>query len=452
MLRHLRYFSSKCSIKEALAGQPAHLKINGWVTNVRKMKNVTFWEVNDGSCIANLQVVVAASEKAAASVNVGSAVSVAGSLGHTPRGQIEIKAESVALVNACHQSDYPFTARQQHPLHYYREFLHLRVRSQQVAAILRLRHAANKGFRDFLDDRGFFNIHTPILSGNDCEGSGEVFTATPDNSQLLKAMKREGVPVEQAYFDKKAFLTVSGQLHLEAMNLGLERVYTFNPAFRAENSKSPCHLAEFHMLEAEVAFMARLEELIEFVDEMVKTVAGRIIEQQGEDLEFVREKPIDDTWLTRKTPTITFKEATEILSKHASSLKTPLREGISKDQELFLVQHFNGPVFVAYWPKELKSFYMRENASKPSLVDCFDLLVPEVGELVGGSVREDSFDRLKQKLPDSSLNWYLDLRKYGSATTSGFGLGLERFLQWQLNVKNIRDVIPFPRWPHNCDT
>lgn len=436
-------------------------KVNGWITNVRKMKNVTFLHVNDGSCGKDLQIVV--DRKLDSNFNVGSSIKVSGVLGQTPKGQVELQAKELNLVNTCKYPEYPLTPKQQHPPEYLRQFLHLRSRHKPFASTMRIRHAAHTAFHNYLDQNGFLNIHTPIMTSNDCEDSGEVFLVRPENEALLKEMQRENVSKESAYFDKKSFLTVSGQLHLESMCMGLDKVYTFNPAFRAENCRSPCHLAEFYMLEAEVAFMENLKDVIGLVENMIKHVTKDVLNKNPEDLIGILTQNKSDyqsidkelTWIDKEIPIVTYSDAIEILKNHSEEIKIQIspNEGIVKEHELFLAKHFNGPCFLVHFPLEFKPFYMKQNKEHPNVMDCFDLLVPNVGELVGGSVREHNLDCLKNKIPNADeLEWYLDLRKYGSACTSGFGMGFERYLQWILHVKNIRDVIPFPRWAHHCDT
>ena len=293
------------------------------------------------------------------------------------------------------------------------------------------------------------------MTSNDCEGAGETFLVKPGNQELLKTMVKPNVQLENAYFDHPTYLTVSGQLHLEAMSHGLGNVYTFGPTFRAENCKSPIHLSEFYMLEIEKVFVDSIEDLIQVTEAIIKDVTKKLLNQCEEDILTVRnQKTLEDfNWLDKKFPIIDYKEAIRILTENQSELNSKVEydEGISKEQELFLVKHFNGPVFVIDWPIKIKSFYMREKKNEPGFVEALDLLVPHVGELIGGSVREDDYNKLKSKLPKvEALNWYLDLRKYGSVTTAGFGMGFERYLQWMLNVHNIKDVIPFPRWAHNC--
>lgn len=470
MLHSIRHFHTTMrrlmapSLKEVLDKtlKSKEVSVNGWVTNVRKMKNVKFLDVNDGSSLKHLQVVV---DKKFDKLNflIGAAIIAHGKVSETRGGQLEVQAVEIEINNTCLHPQYPFSSKQQFTPQYVRQFLHLRSRNKTFSAVLRVRHSAQKAFHDYFDSEGYVNIHTPILTSNDCEGSGEVFTVKPDSGALLKEMKRDNVALEDAYFDHKTFLTVSGQLHLEAMALGLHKVYNFNPAFRAENCKSPCHLSEFYMIEAELAFVSEVQSVTGLVTNLVKTVTRQLLDKRSEDISYILKENKENfetlekefAWLDLDFPVISYVEAINILRNHRNEIKLAPNEeeGLCKEHEQFLTSYFNGPIFVVYWPKEIKPFYMRRTIEHPIFVDCFDFLVPEVGELVGGSIRESKVDELLQRLPDTKmLDWYVDLRRYGSATTGGFGLGFERYLQYVLHVKNIRDVIPFPRWPHHCQT
>lgn len=299
-----------------------------------------------------------------------------------------------------------------------------------------------------------------LLLANDCEGAGEVFNVKPDSEELLKAMRRnETDKSEDIYFNQKTFLTVSGQLHLEAMAHGLSKVYTFGPTFRAENSKSPIHLSEFYMLELEESFIEGLDDVISTISKMFRTVSREFIDRSSDDVvrinrankEFNLEQHFN--WLDKEFPVLTFAEAFKIIESNKDKFKKPpnFDDGLSKEQELFLANHCQGPCYVINWPKNQKSFYMRQKKENPEIVEALDFIVPRVGEVAGGSVREDDYETLKAKMPsEESLKWYLDLRKYGSVTTGGFGMGFERHLQFLLNIHNIKDAVPFPRWAHNC--
>lgn len=278
----------------------------------------------------------------------------------------------------------------------------------------------------------------------------------PDSQELLKQMARPNVPADQSYFDQKVFLSVSGQLYLEAMCYGLGNTYTLAPAFRAENSKSPLHLAEFYMLEAELVHMEELEKLAAFIESMLKEITNRLLNANSADVHFCQKSAgasTDLRWLSVPWKLLTYDEAFALVVANKDTFKTPVSEndGFSKEQELFLVAHCGAPVFVIDWPAEQKPFYMRTSRSHPQRVHALDLLMPTVGELCGGSLRENDAERLSAhpKLP-KELAWYVELRKFGGLPTGGFGMGFERYLQLVTGVKNIRDVIPFPRYPHNC--
>lgn len=461
---HLTSFQSiyhLARVKDVAAGvhsEGDQIQIKGWVKSVRKMKDNIFLDVNDGSCGQNLQLVV--SKLVARDTAYGSSVDATGTLGRTPKNQLELKVDTLKELGPCPLAEgYPFYPKKTYPPDYVRNHLHLRPQVGSVGSTLRVRHQATKCFNDYLDREGFVQIHTPIITSNDCEGAGEAFVVRPVNDGLLKQMTKKGVPLEQGYFDRQTYLTVSGQLHLEAMAHGLGKVYTFGPTFRAENSKSPIHLAEFHMLELEEAFMDSLDQLADRIESMVKNVTKSLLDVSADDLSSVRKLTTDSTleqsfsWVDKQFPRITFADAMHILEQNKAKLKSPVcpQEGINKEQELFLVGHLQSPLFVTTWPKAIKSFYMKENDANPDLVDALDFLVPHAGELVGGSVRECDHAKLQAKLPDrAGLAWYLELRKFGSVPTAGFGLGLERYLAWVLNVHNVKDVIPFPRWAHNC--
>lgn len=317
---------------------------------------------------------------------------------------------------------------------------------------MRTRHHATKAFNDYFNKLNFTQVHTPILTANDCEGAGEVFSVKAENQAVLKNMVKTNVSLENAYFDKKTYLTVSGQLHLEAMAHGLGNVYTFGPTFRAENSKSPVHLSEFYMLEAEECFVESILNTTTIIEDMIKVVTKQVLDNCEEDILNVQgKKNFDCSWIDKKIPIIEYKTAVEILKENQEKLTKPVnqKDGLSKEHELFLVKHLNSPVFVIDWPAQMKPFYMRKKGENSEIAEALDFLVPFVGELAGGSVREDSYEKLVDSVP-ADLRWYAELRKFGGITTGGFGLGFERYLQFLLQVNNIKDVIPYPRWAHNC--
>lgn len=450
----IRSYSSYTKIRDVsnqLVGSP--IQIKGWIKAQRMMKDVIFVDVNDGSTCRNLQIVIKREEQK--KPGHASSVSAKGILSQTPKGQLELIADDFQIINKCDIDEFPFQARKTYPPEVIREHLHLRSRVSGFSSALRVRHHAAAAFHNYFNRTGFSQIHTPIISSNDCEGAGEVFTIKPNSEAMRKQMAKEGVSVEDSFFDRKVFLSVSGQFHLEAMCHGLGDVYTFGPVFRSENSKSPLHLSEFYMIEAEKCFVDSIEELVRVIEDMTKTVTRDVLEKCEEDI--VNASPNrcrgDYSWLDKPFPAISYAEAIDVITRNADKItsKVDVADGINKEQELFLVKHFGTPVFVVDWPKGLKPFYMKQNEQNPNNVDALDFLAPSVGELVGGGVRENDYDRLSSNVP-AETKWYLDLRKFGGVPTAGFGLGFERYLQMLLSVHNIRDVIPFPRWAHHCDT
>ncbi|CAH0397218.1 unnamed protein product [Chilo suppressalis] len=424
-------------------------EVKGWVKNLRVQKELIFADVSDGSCGKKLQVVIP-KHLTSDALSYGSSVRIVGLLSKSPRGQIELLADTVNVLGSCIVSEgYPFQPRKTHPPEYVRQYLHLRSRTNYISSILRVRNALTMHIYDFFRSRNYLNVHTPILTSNDCEGAGEVFKVQPDSDETVKAMMQEGKDRDSVYFGSNTFLTVSGQLHLEAVCRGMGNVYTLGPTFRAENSRSRLHLSEFYMLEAELAFCDRLEQLQEVIEDLFKYVFVKTRDTNEGDMWIIDKENEVPSWSDKKFITITYEEAINILMKKGLNVSD---EGINKEQELAIVDHCGKvPVFVVRWPKELKSFYMKECQHDNTKVDALDLLTPVTGEVVGGSLREDDYQNLKVKIPSERLNWYLELRKYGNIPTGGFGLGLERLMQVMCNISNIKDTLPFPRWPHNCD-
>ncbi|XP_063927886.1 asparaginyl-tRNA synthetase [Zophobas morio] len=426
--------------------------VKGWIKSLRNQKEHIFVDLSDGSTDRKLQICV--SKHSGHNLTTGASIIVSGPLSLSPKGQLELSANNIEVCGKCVVTEgYPFAPRKHYTPEYIRQYLHFRPRTNKFSALLRVRNAATLAIYNHFDSEGFVNVHTPILTSNDCEGAGEVFRVLPESANLVKSMMKEGQSEDEVYFNRKAFLTVSGQLHLEAAAHGLSKVYTFGPTFRAENSRSRLHLSEFYMVEAEVAFVDKLEDVTGCVETLIKKVTTEVVNKAGEDVERCQDVKQGCTWVDKKFPVVAYKEAVDILDKNRDKFKEKVhpREGLGKEHELFLVEYCgNVPVFVVEWPKEMKPFYMRE--SEAGLVSAFDLLGPNVGEIVGGSLRENDYDKLRKKIPEenSHLEWYLELRKFGSVPTGGFGLGFERYLQSLLGIGNIKDAIPFPRWPHNC--
>ncbi|KAM0725319.1 Asparaginyl-tRNA synthetase [Formica fusca] len=447
----------KCSTISDITSKEAvgnRTKVQGWVRALRKMKDNIFVDISDGSSCEMLQVVIPKTLKHD-NVRYGCSISAEGELGLAPSGKTELRATNVHVIGTCNvaEDEYPFAPRKKYDQDYVRQYLHLRPRTRSFSSLLRLRDLATIVINDHLRDRGFISVHTPILTSNDCEGAGEVFTVKPHSKEILKNMRKEDQSEDEIYFNTTAFLTVSGQLHLEAVARALTKVYTFGPTFRAENSKSRLHLSEFYMLEGEIAFITRIEELIEEVELLVKEVTKRMIEKGASDLYSIGAPEL--RWVNKTFGCLTYEEAFNVLNNHANQLQQPVKygEAFSKEHELFLVEYNDGvPIFIINWPKDIKSFYMKECTDDSSKVAALDLLAPEVGEMVGGSIREDDYGKLELKLPSMrNLSWYLELRKHGNVPTGGFGMGFERFLQCVLGINNIKDTVPFPRWPHNCN-
>ncbi|CAH0560747.1 unnamed protein product [Brassicogethes aeneus] len=429
--------------------------VQGWVKSMRNQKENVFIDINDGSTDKKLQIFIP-QKITPYGVNTGSSIRVMGVLKHSPKGQLELNAENIDLIGECVLSKgYPFMPRKQYTLEYIRQYLQFRPRTNKFSSMLRVRSAANLAIHNFFCNEGFLNVQSPILTSNDCEGAGEVFKVIPESKEIIKSMIKEGLSLDEGFFNTKAFLSVSGQLHLEAACHGLGSVYTFGPTFRAENSRSRLHLSEFYMLEAEKAFIENIDGIMKIIESLLKSITQNILDTNQADIEVSSESPQSDFhWLDKKFNVLTYDEAVKILENNKNKYKEPFdtNDGFAKEHEIFLVSHLgNIPTFVINWPKNMKPFYMREFSDNTEKVSALDLLVPNVGELVGGSLRENSYEKLKEKIPEgTNLDWYLDLRKFGGVPTGGFGMGFERYIQFITGITNIKDVIPFPRWPHNC--
>lgn len=431
------------------------VSVQGWVRTNRNSKNIGFLVLNDGSCFSNAQIVYKDSCKdfeQACKITLGSAVEVTGTLLVTPDGKqpFEIQADSVTVLGNSDQS-YPLQ-KKRHTFEYMREIPHIRPRANAYYAMFRLRSVLSMAIHTFFQDRGFVYIHTPIITGNDAEGAGECFTVTT----------REDDHYEEDFFGKHAQLTVSGQLHVEPFALTYRNVYTFGPTFRAENSNTTRHASEFWMIEPELAF-ADLNDDMDCIEEMIKYCIEYCLEHAKEEMAFF-ESFVDKDCIQRVKSVaassfarMTYTQAIEHLEKHKEQFENQdifWGMDLQSEHERFLCEQIiKGPVFLTDYPKDIKAFYMRVNEDNKTVAAC-DLLVPYVGELVGGSQREERYDVLKEKMEEmgmetSSLDWYLDLRRYGGCKHSGFGLGFDRMLMYLSGMQNIRDVQPYPRTPRN---
>nr|XP_006979959.1 probable asparagine--tRNA ligase, mitochondrial isoform X1 [Peromyscus maniculatus bairdii] len=451
--------SAKLRVRDALGVQDASgecVTVQGWIRSVRSQKEVLFLHVNDGSSLESLQV-VADSNFDSRELAFGSSVQVQGQLvkSLSKRQNVELKAEKIEVIGNCEAKAFPIKYKERHPLEYLRQYPHLRCRTNTLGSILRVRSEATAAIHSYFKDNGFVHIHTPVITSNDCEGAGELFQVEPSSKMKVP---------EENFFNVPAFLTVSGQLHLEVMSGAFTQVFTFGPTFRAENSQSRRHLAEFYMVEAEISFVESLQDLMQVMEELFKAATEMVLSNCPEDVELCHkfiapgQKDRLEHMLKNNFLIMSYTEAVEILKQASQNFTFTPKWGVDlqTEHEKYLVKHCgNIPVFVINYPLALKPFYMRDNEDGPQhTVAAVDLLVPGVGELFGGSLREERYHILEQRLARSGLTkayqWYLDLRQFGSVPHGGFGMGFERYLQCILGVDNIKDVIPFPRFTHSC--
>ena len=450
----------------AAAFDGAHITVCGWARTIRDMKNFGFIELNDGSCFKSVQVVFEQGRitnfEEIAKLNVGSAIVVKGKVVLTPQMKqpFEIKADSIEIEGKS-TPDYPLQ-KKRHSVEFLREIAHLRPRTNLFNAVMRVRSVAAFAVHRFFNERGFVYVHTPIITTSDCEGAGEMFRVTTLDLDNPPKTADGRVDSGKDFFGKQASLTVSGQLNGETYAMAFGNIYTFGPTFRAEHSNTQRHAAEFWQIEPEIAF-ADLNDDMELAQDMIKSVINYVLENCPQEMQFFNE--FIDKGLTERLQKlvssqfgrITYTEAVKILEKHNDKFEYPVHWGsdLQTEHERFLTEKvFDGPVFVTDYPKEIKSFYMRLNDDGKT-VAAMDMLVPGVGELVGGSQREERFELLEKRIRELGMkeeeySWYLDLRKYGSTKHAGFGLGFERLIMYLTGVSNIRDVIPFPRTVFNA--
>ncbi|MCK4552068.1 MAG: asparagine--tRNA ligase [Tenericutes bacterium] len=433
--------------------------IMGWIRNNRDQKSFGFIDLNDGTCFETLQIVyesqILENYKAVAKFRVGSSIKVTGVIVLTPNAKqpFEVKATETVLLGDSLE-DYPIQPKR-HTREFLRENAHLRIRTNLYNSVFRVRSVVSHAIHKFFQDKDFIYVHAPIITTSDAEGAGEMF-------QITTLDIDEEIDYSKDFFGKKANLSVSGQLQAEAYALAFKNVYTFAPTFRAENSNTKIHASEFWMIEPEIAF-ADLNDDMNLAEEMLKYIIRDVFKRCPSEMNFFDrfvEKGLKqklEKVLNSKFKVVTHKEAIETLIKHEKQFEVKPKQGhdLATEHEKFLTSHFSGPVFVIDWPKDIKAFYMRLNEDGET-VAAMDLLVPKAGELLGGSQREERLDVLEKRIKefgivDEDLWWYKDLRKYGGCKHSGFGLGLERMLMYVTGVDNIRDVIPFPRTPKNCD-
>ena len=443
------------------------IEISGWVRTLRASNAFGFIEVNDGTYFKNVQVVFESEKidnyKEISSLNVGAAITVKGTLVLTPDAKqpFEIKAEEI-FVEGESTPDYPLQ-KKRHSFEYLRTIAHLRPRANTFSAVFRVRSIAAYAIHKFFNERGFVYTHTPLITCSDCEGAGEMFQVTTLDNKNIPLDENGNVDYSQDFFGKSANLTVSGQLNCETYALAFRNVYTFGPTFRAENSNTTRHAAEFWMIEPEISF-ADLNDDMALAEDMLKFVIKYVLENAPEEINFFNnfvDKGLVERLLhvaNSDFGRVTYTEAIEILKKNNDNFDYPVEWGsdLQTEHERYLTEEvFKKPVFVTDYPKEIKAFYMRLNDDGKT-VAAMDLLVPGIGEIIGGSQREERYDVLVDRMNELGLKpedywWYLDLRKYGGCKHAGFGLGFERAIMYLTGISNIRDVIPFPRTVGNAD-
>ena len=436
--------------------------VRGWIRNHRPQKEFGFIDFSDGTCFKHLQIVYDNTIKNfddIAKLLVGCSLEVEGVLVKSSGNQdVEVKADKIVLLGECGE-DYPIQPKR-HTKEFLREQAYLRARTNMFQAVFRIRSLAAQAIHKYFGDRGYVYVNTPIITASDCEGAGEMFQVT--TLDLDKIAKSGKVEYNKDFFGKKAGLTVSGQLEGETYAMAFSKIYTFGPTFRAENSNTKTHMSEFWMIEPEIAF-CDINGLMDIEEDMLKYVINYCLENAQDEMEFL-DKFVEKGLIEKLTKLvnskftrITHEEVITILKEAKQNFEfTPeYGEDIAKEHEKYITEYFDGPVFITDWPRDIKAFYMKQNEDGKT-VAAVDLEVPGAGELMGGSQREEDYDKLVNRMKEmgisqNGLEWYLNLRKYGSCVHSGFGMGFERLLIYLTGVDNIRDVIPFPRTPGNCE-
>ena len=459
----------RITIKELLAHSADYVDktvdVKGWVRTRRGNKNVQFVALNDGSTINNLQIVFDLSktpEEALKPITTGSSIHVRGKLvASAGKGQsVEVQADNFEIYGTASPESYPLQ-KKGHTLEFLREIAHLRPRTNTFGAVLRIRHALAFAIHNFFNDRGFYYFHTPLITASDCEGAGAQFQVTTLPLDELPRTEEGAVDYSEDFFGKMASLTVSGQLEGELGATALGNIYTFGPTFRAENSNTPRHLSEFWMIEPEMAFY-EIEDNMDLAEEFIKYCIGYALEHCADDIRFLNDhfdKELIDRLhfvLKNNFVRLPYTEGVKILEESGKKFEFPVYWGVdlASEHERYLVEeHFKRPVILTDYPTEIKAFYMKMNDDGKT-VRAMDVLFPKIGEIIGGSQREEDFDKLSKRIEElglTGMDWYLDTRRYGSVPHSGFGLGFERLVLFVTGMQNIRDVIPFPRYPKNCE-
>jgi asparaginyl-tRNA synthetase len=453
-----------------LAGEGQLINVRGWVRSRRGNKNVSFIALNDGSTIKNIQIVVDLAnfpEESLKPVTTGSCISATGHLvASQGSGQaVEIQLTELEVYGTADPEQYPLQKKGL-SMEYLRTIAHLRPRTNTFGAVFRIRHNMAMAIHQYFHEHGFFYFHTPIITASDCEGAGQMFQVTTKNLYNLKKDEEGKIDYSDDFFGKQASLTVSGQLEGELAAMALGKIYTFGPTFRAENSNTPRHLAEFWMIEPEVAFIQK-DELMDLEEDFIKYCVRWALEHCQDDLQFLNQF-VDKGLIARLESVVntefirlTYTEGINILQeavKNGKKFEFPCEwgEDLASEHERYLVEeHFGKPVIMSDYPKDIKAFYMKINEDDKT-VQGTDVLFPQIGEIIGGSVREESLDKLnneieRREIPMKDMWWYLDTRRFGAAPHAGFGLGFERLLLFVTGMQNIRDVIPFPRTPKTAE-
>ncbi len=460
---------TKLDVKEILTDVKKHeaseVLVQGWVRSNRDSKSIGFLQLNDGTHFESIQVVYESeldNYQEIAKLSIASGIEVIGELIYTPEAKqpCEIKASSINVL-AESDSKYPIQ-KKRHTFEYLRTIAHLRPRANTFSAVFRVRSVAAQAFHEFFASKDFTYVHTPIITSSDCEGAGEMFQVTTlDLDRVGKSGKMPDYSKD--FFSKQVFLTVSGQLNVEPFCMAFKNVYTFGPTFRAENSNTSRHISEFWMIEPEIAF-ADLQDDMNLAEEMIKFVTKRVMERCPSEIDFFNQRIFKglkerlDTLVNSEYKRMPYTEAIDILKESGVKFENPVEWGLDlkTEHERYISEKVvGGPVFLTDYPKDIKSFYMKLNEDGKTVAAC-DLLVPGVGELVGGSQREDNIDTLLKMMKEKGLDpagyeWYIDNLRYGGVKHAGFGIGFERYIMYVTGMENIRDVIPYPRVPKTCD-
>lgn len=441
------------------------ITLEGWIRNHRKQKEFGFIDFYDGTCFKSVQIVydnTLTNFDEITKFHIGSSIKVSGKVIKSPaKGQeFEIKALNIVLLGDCPE-DYPLQPKR-HSREFLREIGYLRPRVNLFQAVFRIRSLAAHAIHTYFQDRGYVYFHAPLITGSDCEGAGEMFRVTTLDLNNLPKDENGNIDYKKDFFGKESSLTVSGQLQAETFATAFKKVYTFGPTFRAENSNTKVHASEFWMIEPEVAF-CDLNGIMDIEEDMLKYIVSYVLDKAHDELEFL-DKFVEKGLIEKLTKLvnskftrITHKDVITILKKADMKwdFEPEYGEDIAKEHEKYITEYFDGPVFITDWPKDIKAFYMKENPDGET-VAAADLEVPGAGEIMGGSQREESYEKLLKRMDElkmdkKELDWYLNLRKFGTCVHSGFGMGFERLLIYLTGVENIRDVIPYPRTPNNCE-